>query len=355
MCSHGIAVWYGMPCNGTADTPEFPPVKKWFIVLLALLAVSAAIAAVAGYSLNARFGWIAAAEVSHESAATSDTRLRIKLDALRLGQDLQTYLPANLPLPAWLPWDLPQLLPRVLPREVALLGGTDFRDGAYKLILFINEQRGGPALPNILNTQTQFRQSVPAIAWDEAGFTLEKRGMLTARGQLALPDTLEETIRETWSSSPPPDTLALPGGHLVEGVVDNRNGEMVSIIAAFAPVWNTSFAQLERNPQFIAVLALLADVHDLQMTVDFENPDTLLLQVRVTANPAGGRQLEVFIPLMLPMITQQFQRNYGLVLETEAEWKEPEETYKLDARIFGMEDKLKTYLAQFATAPPPAT
>lgn len=328
--------------------------KKWLIALLILLLLAAGVAGVASYRLNNTYGWIASKAVHHDSLATAETRLRVAVDTLRLEQDLEPYIPDDVPLPNWLPWKLPELLPRVLPREVALLGGPDFRAGQYDFTLFVNEQRGGPALPPFLNTRTAFRQSLPGITWDEPGFTLNRRGVLTASGHLPLPFGVEQTIMELWSPEPPSDRLALLGGHVVEGVIDNRNGDIVVLIAACAPLWDTSLETLQQNSQFAAVMALLAGVLDVRVAVDFKTEDSLVIQVRANAEEDVGGQLEFFIPLVLPTMAQQVQLRYGLVMESTYAWIVAGHTYVVDVTLTGVDEKLKTYFRRIIPAPPPA-
>lgn len=328
--------------------------KKWLIVLLVLFLIVGGIVGAYSYRLNMAYGWLPSESVSHDSVVSEEVRLRVAIDTLRLARDLEVYLPAETPLPRWLPWDLPQLLPRVLPREVALLGGPNFRTDEYNVVLFINEQRGGPALPEYINTRTRFRESFPGITWDEPGFTLQRRGVLTAQGHMEIPSGLEETLLELWSPELPDDRLALLGGHMAEGVVDNRNGDIVVLIATLAPIWGTSLEQLQLNPQFSAVMALLAGVIDLRLAVDFENPDTLLIQVRFNAEVSVGGQLEFFIPLTLPTMAQQLQQQYELEMKSEYAWVPEESTYVVDVSLTGVEEKFKTYFRQIIPAAPAA-
>lgn len=315
--------------------------KKFLVLVLVLVAVAAAGAAIAGYQLNETYGWWAASPISHEQLATPDTRLRLAVDTLRLGDDLQVYLPPEFVLPGWLPWDLPHVLPKVLPREVALLGGTDFRGGVFGLTLFLNEQRGGPFLPSFLNSQSGFKEATPAIQWDQEGFTLSERGKLTAKGHLPLPDGLESTILESWPSEAPADPLLLLGGHLVEGVLDNRNGDIVTLIAACAPIWGTTLDQLKANPQFTAALELLVQIHNVRLAVDFKDKDTIVVQLLINAEPEIRGRLEFMGPFALPMVASELKRSYGLESKSSTSWLTEENTYKVELSILGVEAKLK--------------
>jgi len=326
---------------------------KKLAIAAAVLGVLAAIAA--GITLNhldGTYGIFTSETVGHDTFALPDTRLRVSIDTLQLGADMVPYLPENPPLPGWLPWDLPSLLPKVLPREVAILGGSDYADGAYNLTVFVNEQRGGPALPEYLNNQYKFQQQFPAVEWAPEGFQLERRGVLSAQGQLPLPLDLEDTILQTWSLELPDTPLTLFGDHMAEAVVDNRNGEIVTLMGALAPVWNTSLEQMQQNPQIDALLTMLADVSDIRLAIDFKTTDIILLQFRIHAAQEVGGQLEFFIPLAIPMLSQQLQVQYGLTLESENKWNPEEEVYTADLSVIGVEQKLKDYFKTVVPAAP---
>lgn len=328
--------------------------KKLVIVVAILALIGGIVGAVAGYRLNRTYGWWPSSALTHDTLATADTRVRVVVDTLRLGKDLEVYLPENLPVPGWLPWGLPDILPKVLPREVALLGGSDFREGAFNLTLFLNEQRGGPYLPEFLNTQTDFKASTPAIVWDDPGFSLSERGKLTAQGHLVLPDGLESTILESWPLDTPGEPLVLLGGHLAEGVIDNRNGEIVTLIAACAPIWGSSLEVLQTNPQFAAALDLLKQVLDIRLAVDFKNPDTVLIQLLIHADAEVRGRLEFMGPFILPMLATEVKRQYGVDMESTYTWVVEDDTYKVDVTLTGVEEKLKESFRGMAPVAPAA-
>jgi len=331
--------------------------RKLGIVFAIFALVGAAAGGFVLHRLNGTYGLFPAQAVSHESLATADTRLRISVDTLRLGQDLLPYLPENPPLPGWLPWDLPGILPKVMPRELALLGGSDFAASLYNLTLFVNEQRGGPALPDYLNNRARILQQVPAVTWDGEGFQLKSRGVLMANGHFQLPLGLENEILAGWSLDGPDIPLALAGGHLAEGVIDNRNGEVVTLIGGLAPMWGSSLDRIKADSRFAAVFALLLDIHHIRLAVDFKNVDTLLLQFRLHADQAAGGQLEFMLPLLIGMFAPQVEAQYGLKLEGDYAWNPAEEIYRCDISIVGVEARLRAYFRNIvpaAAAPPSA-
>ena len=326
--------------------------KKLFIAFVALLLVAGVFGSVAGYKLNQTYGWLPSSVVTHDTLASADTRLRLMVDTARLGEELKPYYPPESPLPAWLPWDLAGLIPKVLPREVALLGNSDFRDGSYRLTLFMNEQRGGPFLPDFLNNQTNFKEATSSIQWDDPGFSLEGRGKLQAHGSLPLPDGLESTILESWTMESPEDSLTLHGGHLAEGVIDNRTGDIVTLIAACAPIWGSSLELLKTNPQFTAALDLLTQVTDVRLAIDLKNPDTLVIQLLIHADPEVRGRLEFMGPFVLPMLATELKRTHKLTLESTYGWVEEESTYRVEMSITGLEAKLKEAFLGLNSAAP---
>ncbi len=327
-------------------------VKKIAIVLGILVAIGGLAGGIAFYKLNESYGLMTAKVVRHNAQVSQTTRLRISVDTLRLGEDLLPYLPENLPLPGWLPWDLPALLPKILPREVAILGGSDYAANAYNLTVFINEQKGGPMLPKLLNDQVQLPNRFPAVAWDDEGFQLKERGILTVEGQLPLPLGLEDRILETWSLDPPTEALQLYGKHMAEGVIDNRNGDILTLIGGLAPIWGTTLDQINKESNSAVMLGMLDHIHDIRIAVDLKNTDTLLLQIRIHAEKEVGGQLEFFIPFAMPMLAQQIKAQYGLTLESENTWNPDDETYTVDLSVTGVEEKFRDY---FRSAIPTST
>ena len=226
---------------------------------------------------------------------------------------------------------------------MALLGGSDYANNAFGLTIFINEQRGGPALSEILNSSGQFPKTFPAVTWANPVFQLQERGVLTGSGYLPLPAGLEDTILETWSLDSPGETLELYGNHLAEGVIDNRNGDIITLIGGLAPIWGTTLSQLRGDANGKIVLEMVEQIYDIRVAIDFKNPDTLLAQIRIHAAKDVGTQLEFFVPFAMPMLTPQLETQYGLSLKSENVWNPAEETYTLDLTISGVEKKLRNY------------
>ena len=123
-------------------------------------------------------------------------------------------------------------------------------------------------------------------------------------------------------------------------------------MGALAPVWNTTLEQMQQNPQIDALLTMLADVSDIRLAIDFKTTDIILLQFRIHAAQEVGGQLEFFIPLAIPMLSQQLQVQYGLTLESDNKWNPEEEVYTADLSVIGVEQKLTDYFKTVVPAAP---
>ena len=328
--------------------------KKIAIVLVVLAAIGGIGFGVAFYNANNDYGLLTARAIGHDFVATPETRLRVAIDTIRLGNDLYPYLPEDLPIPEWIPWDLPTLIPTVLPREIAVLGGSDYRDSAFKLTVFINEQKGGPVLPQYLNKQMRVLQSVPAVEWEGEGFQLEERGLLAAEGQIPLPLGLEDTILETWSLDAPEELLTLNGGHMAEGVIDNRSGEIMTLIGGLAPVWGRSLESLQADPNLQLLFTMLPNIRDIRIAADFTNLDTILIQTHINVDESVGGQLEFFLPMGIMGIAPRIKAQYGITMTQESVWNRDDEIFEFNVTLTGVEEKLRAQFKQIVPVTPVA-
>ena len=329
-------------------------VKKIALVLAVLAVIGGVVAGIAFYNANNNYGLLTARVIGHDFVATPETRLRIAVNTIQLGNDLYPYLPENLPIPSWIPWDLPTLIPTVFPREIAVLGGSDYRDSAFNLTVFINEQKGGPMLPQYLNKQMRVLQSIPAVEWEGEGFQLEERGLLAAEGHIPLPLGLEDIILETWSLDAPEALLTLNGGHMAEGVIDNRNGEIMTLIGGLAPIWDRSLESLQDDPNLQLLFTMLPNIRDIRMAADFTNLDTILIQTHINVDESVGGQLEFFLPMGIMGIAPRVKAQYGIAMTQESIWNRDEEIFECNVTLTGVEEKLRTQFKQIAPVAPVA-
>ena len=331
--------------------------KKGLIIFAAvagslLLVGAGAVAAFYSWADGA-YGIAQAPEVSHTEIEPDLTRLRV-VARPGLARD---FILSNLPeaqlqqLPAMVRDNMETIINSGLPYEVALLGGADYVANAFAFTVFINEQRGGPVLVESLNDSNFFAN--PAIDWVDGAFTMPERGIVTTRGQLALPQGMESLVLQTYPADPPVAPMAIAGGHLIEAVLDNRNGDALALIGIVARQNSgLPIAELVEQPplnQFVPVLAQFLSAH---IHADLVDNDSMSIQLFMDGKEGtAGEGSQPFVGIgnfvLLRELRNQLTRQ-GLTLEGRLEHDGPDVTG--DFTLSG----LQTVLARMTGENPPA-
>ena len=193
-------------------------------------------------------------------------------------------IPADVALPAYLPWNVETLVGQVLPRELAVLAGADYASNTLDFVLFLNERRGGPMIVQAMNDD-QTLTRVPLVTWDPAGVTLEERGVLTAQGTLPLPEGMEDRVLDLFApkSGPSPDEVR--GGHLLEAVLDNRDGEAMTVVGVIAHMLGANLEQIFAEP---TVRNVVNGVRDARIAADITGNDEITVDVEITSTENAG-------------------------------------------------------------------
>ncbi len=161
---------------------------------------------------------------SHARFVGDTTRARIIIRPL-LAQDLfEASFPTDRKPPAW-------LLARVLPHELAFIFSPKIADRQSEILLYINEQRFGPVVANIMN-QSGIMGQYDYLRWDPPGLKMERRGSIVANGTLNIPAPVSETAMRSWGLVQGLEPLDVDGGHFLEAVFDNRDGGAFALMCA---------------------------------------------------------------------------------------------------------------------------
>jgi hypothetical protein len=172
-----------------------------------------------------QFGLIRAGKPQpHDTYVTDATRARIVIHPLLAQDILQTALPENRKPPEW-------LISRVLPHEVAIILNPDIEQRTAELVVYINEQRAGPIVADLVN-RSGFMGQYDYLSWDGGGLTMEQRGEIIARGNLVLNDRVVSATRSHWGRTEGLSRLDIEGGHFFEAVFDNRDGGAFALMCA---------------------------------------------------------------------------------------------------------------------------
>lgn len=290
-------------------------VKKGCLLIAGLLiVVVVGGVGVVGYRYAQEFGLTEAPEVSHETLAAPETRVRLRLDPNRMQPLILSLLPPDLPIPAWVPIDPRQRLGDLLPREIVLLAGSNYASGQMEVTVFVNERRGGPFLAQVTE-RAAVLAGLPFVRWTTPGLVAPRRGVLSATGALPIPNGLEARILEHWTHQPPADTVPLQGGHQLELTLDNRNGELFTFMATLMELngvnWQTVFA----DPQFKIANDVIVGILHGRATADLVDEDTMQVNIAMKTTPETGGTLPFITGAFLqPEIENFLAAQYGLKL-----------------------------------------
>ncbi len=323
------------------------------VVAGSLLLVGAGVAAAIYSWADGAYGIAPAPEVSHTEVEPDFTRLRV-VARPGLARD---FILSNLPeaqlqqLPALIRDNMETIVNSGLPYEVALLGGADYVANAFAFTVFINEQRGGPLLVESLNGSNFFAN--PAIEWLDGSFSMPERGIVTTRGQVALPQGMEALVLQTYPADPPVSALTIEGDHLVEAVLDNRNGDALAMIGIVARQNSgLPIADLVEQPPLNQFVPVLAQFLSARIHADLIDNDSMSIQLFMDGKEGtAGEGSQPFVGIgnfvLLRELRNQLSRQ-GLTLEGRLEHDGPDVTG--DFILSG----LQTVLARMTGENPPA-
>lgn len=297
-------------------------------VVVGVVVLGAGALTIVGLRANKELGLVESDPISHETLANDRVRLRIVLKPEKLTDVLLPMLPQKEDLPVFLqkvPLEIAQLLPAFMPHEMAVLAESDFRANALRLTFFINERRGGPMIAQAVNQSDLFEQ-LTLFQWDTAELTYEERGILKTSATMPIPEGLEATLLDYWTHDTPHDPLTITTeGHLLEAVLDNRNGDLLTLIGVFDLAlgipWETVLRMLEREN----ILEYLTHIEHLRVFIDLLDNETLEIEFHLASDEEYGPIFAPIINLFIyPPLKTQFKSSYGIVLDGTSAWREEE-------------------------------
>ncbi len=329
------------------------------LIALALLVVAAVVVAGVAYAkANRQFGLTEAPAVSHETLATGNTVLRIVLKPDTLTAILDKLVPAGQipPFLAKMGYTPEKMLPMILPREVAVMAAPDLATNKLNLTFFANERRGGPLLVDAINTgnYTQGKKPLdnfPLIKWAPEGASLPERGAFELKGNLAIPDTVESAILKSWKPTPPVQPLRIEGTHLLEAVMDNRNGDILAIYAALMAAQGADWqATLKAPPAGPMIEANLPDILDVRAAADLKDFDSATINLRLDATAEKGPGLEFMFKMVWPNVLDVAAKQ-GITIKGEPVWDPQKGALLIDLTLSGLKPMLEKTLNRSLPGP----
>jgi len=266
--------------------------------------------------------------VSHEKAATPNTNMRLVLSPRTAAEFIHALVPWDMLKSVDIPPNIEKLLDtkfaEVLPNEIALLSGADLGAKLYEFTFFVNQQYFDVLLP-IGAGQVGLPRGIPLVKWDEEGLKLREPGMLTANGSLPVPEGLDAKLQELWPAAPAEAApLTIQGGHLAELALDNRKGELLTLVAVAAAQDGQSLDDLFANPMLQSVPKVLAQLADVRAFADLGPSDALTVDFALRALDTAGPELEPVIAFAFDAALVQVKgmlQEYGLTLDGKAQWE----------------------------------
>jgi len=226
--------------------------------------------------------------ISYETLASPQTRGLAVVDAPRLRDFIERQFLSDVPVPGW-------VLPLALPHEAALVVDADYAGNSMDLTMFVNDKRLQPVILDQLNG---IELPAPLNQWFTRPATAEGRGKIIRKGGTTLNRTVLARVEELWGGAQVSDSLQAKGGHMLEVVLDNRDGGAVAMLASIAVAQGVSLDELSTGR-----LGVIKDVASLRIQADLLPDDTAKLLVEIEsvpgADPNGVTALAFFLDMGL--------------------------------------------------------
>ncbi len=323
--------------------------KKGCLILLGIVAVlllGLVIAGFVGFRIaNQRFGVSLAPEISHETYADADTRIRLVVKPELVTPYIEAYLPDDVEINT-AGFKLADVMNHVVPREMAFLARSDVIGKKVRLTLFANERRGGPLLEMVVRESNVFA-SMPQVSWTTEGLELRGRGALLAEGDIPIPEAAESEILSLWPTRAQAPPATVRGGHMAELVVDNRNGDILAFASAAVTASGDDWEKLRAEGMADMVVNIIESIYLCRLTADMQDMDTIAFSLRIDMHEDEGPGLHSLLSFMvMPWLRGTLRNEHNLVLEGEIHWDEAEKAILGDYTITGLEAFIRKTLEE---------
>lgn len=176
-----------------------------------------------------------------------------------------------------------------LPYEGSVILSNDFDSGNVVIHVLVNERRMGPVIVTLFNESATKNALPREVAWDDNGMVFEKRGVITVEGKMGMDTEAKEAVWYQWHHPAILRPIPLRGGHLFEGVLDNRDGGAYLVTASYLKAFHIV---LDKREQEIS-LSTLQFVTSVRVEADVIEPDTLKIRLEFDIVPEARNRLAV--------------------------------------------------------------
>ena len=260
-----------------------------FIIFVALLIVLAG----AGLVADANYGAVRSSpRISHEAFAKPQTRALVVIDAPKMRDFIKQQFLKDVPVPGW-------VLLLALPYEAALIVDVDYEMSGMDLTLFVNDKRLGPVIRDKMNG---VQLPAPLDQWFTRPVTFEARGKIIRKGSAGLNHMLLARVKDQWAEADVSDRLRVQGGHMLEVVLDNRDGAAIAILGSIATAQGLSLDEMT-----LGRLGMVRDLASLRLQADLLPNDAAKLHLELACRPGAD-------PMMVQILGSAVEFGYGFAV-----------------------------------------
>ena len=161
------------------------------------------------------------------------------------------------------------------------------------------------------------------------------------KGDLAIPDTVESAILKSWKPTAPAEPLRIEGSHHIEAVLDNRNGDVLAIYAAFMAAQGRDWQAPLKDPQVGSMInGVLPDILDIRAAGDLKDFDNANINLRIDATAEKGPGLEFMIKMIWPNVLE-IAAKQGVTIKGDPLWDAQKGALLVDLNISGFKPMLE--------------
>jgi hypothetical protein len=254
---------------------------------------------------------------SYADHAGAETRALLRIEPLR-APGLMTAITSTsgTSLPPW-------AVSRVMPYEVTLLFAPAPASESIGVVTFLNAQRLGPDIARVINEYFA-SGALPAVQWTPEGMTAPQRGLLLANGSMRMNPIIRKAWEATWSQRDVRAPLSLNQSHVIELVLDNRDG------GAFLVLGTLLMGDLHERPEGAldpnVVAETVSDIVSCRLTADEAEAkaDVLAIRVEFACIDSITEQTKGMFRFLYEMGLGELQRQatlHGMSLEGTSAWQ----------------------------------
>lgn len=266
--------------------------KRIVLIVLAVL-----LAGVVGVLLvmDSRFKvLLSSPRVSHETVVSPETTRGVLVIDVPLAKSL---IQRKFNVPGW-------ALPMALPYEAAVVVDVDRFLGDVNMKVFINDKRLAPV---ICEFSKNLKLPVPFDSWFKEPMKQERRGVLLREGMTVCGRQMRATIEKQWKDAAVDGTLEIEGGHLLEAVLDNRDGAALAVASVLC---DTQGINLNDGLDETA-LGFLAAISDYRLQADLVSENELAVRVLIECAPSADPSMAGMLQALIEMglMSEQVKQN----------------------------------------------